>query len=89
MPSLASEVTTDPLAIALLIEQVAYLSPSHLTIGEGTDQAKLVVEQACFMPVGTSDVGGTIMPVIGVINGFPNYYIASGHSCWGISNGRS
>ena len=38
--------------------------------------------QACYLPIVD---GGT--PVMGPIPGISGAYIATGHSCWGITNG--
>ncbi|GAA6063529.1 hypothetical protein JCM10212_006702 [Sporobolomyces blumeae] len=87
LPSHASLVSVDRQAIAVLLEHTALLSPSHLsTRGDGPEQATVVKEQACYLPVGSGD------PVIAKVEGKRDQkdkgvWVASGHSCWGICNG--
>lgn len=74
-------MTVDSAATALIIQQVASLSPDYLKVGSAINEASVVVEQACYLPVGTGD-----KPVIAEIS--PSIFFASGHSCWGIQNGQ-
>jgi glycine/D-amino acid oxidase-like deaminating enzyme len=86
LPSHASKVQVSSSAISTLINHTALLSPSHLSTDNGQYSAEIIKEQACYLPVGSGD------PVIGKIEGSSmerGVYVASGHSCWGICNGRS
>ncbi|GAA5993430.1 hypothetical protein JCM10908_002186 [Rhodotorula pacifica] len=86
LPSLASEVTISPSAIASLVAQTAQLAPDYLDSTSAKGGAKVEREQACYLPVGSGD------PVLGRIEGKEGeegkgVYVAAGHSCWGICNG--
>lgn len=47
----------------------------------GLQGSEVLQGQACFLP--RSEDG---LPVMGVIEGFDNAYVATGHGCWGILN---
>lgn len=79
LPPKASDVVVDPRATAEIVDQVAALSPEFLKVGTGDHEAMIEVEQACYLPEGSGD------PVIGKLEEV--IYVASGHSCWGITNG--
>lgn len=77
LPASASEVTFDKSQTEKLIEQVAHLSPSHLSIESG---AKIEKQQACYLPIAPSG------PIIAG-DQTTGIYVAAGHSCWGITLG--
>lgn len=79
LPPLASDVQVDPKACREILDQVALLSPTYLKIGD--DTAKLELQQACYLPTGSG------APVLGKIA--EGVFVASGHSCWGITLGMS
>lgn len=79
LPLLASDVQVDPKACREILDQVALLSPTYLNIDEAT--AKLEVQQACYLPTGSG------APVLGELA--DGVFVASGHSCWGITLGMS
>ncbi|KAI5476784.1 hypothetical protein MNV49_007299 [Pseudohyphozyma bogoriensis] len=81
LPALASDVKVDAAACASIIAQVAALSPDYLAVGEGEFGAMVEAQQACYLPVGSA--GGD--PVIGEVE--KGVWVASGHSCWGITMG--
>ncbi|KAJ1678235.1 hypothetical protein EV182_004492 [Spiromyces aspiralis] len=43
--------------------------------------AEVLVEQACYLPISKTGI-----PCIGEVPGAPGFYLATGHSCWGILN---
>lgn len=62
-----------------MLHKVAETVSSRLGRGEGV---KVEAEQACFLPC-TEDG----LPVIGEMPDVKGFYVATGHSCWGILNG--
>ena len=79
LPRLASDVETDPKACREIIDQVALLSPAYLKTGENPT-ATIETMQACYLPTGSG------APVLGKIA--EGVFVASGHSCWGITLGK-
>ncbi|CAK9320417.1 unnamed protein product [Citrullus colocynthis] len=77
VPEDPEEITANPESISVL-KRVAKTVSSRL--GEG--EAELKAEQACFLPCTDDD-----LPVIGKLPAVSGYYVATGHSCWGILNG--
>lgn len=75
LPSSADEVHYDEAQTARLVEQVAHLSPSHLSPSAG---ARIAREQACYLPVAS---GGPIISY----DERTGLGVAAGHSCWGIT----
>ncbi|KAG6775279.1 hypothetical protein POTOM_018723 [Populus tomentosa] len=77
VPEDPEQIVGDPESLEVL-KRVASTVSSHLVEGE----ARLKVEQACFLPCTDDSV-----PVIGEIPGVKGCYVATGHNCWGILNG--
>ncbi|KAF7292810.1 DAO domain-containing protein [Mycena indigotica] len=73
LPDNVDDVVVDSTACQVLLRNVSSIS-DQLRDGE------VEKRQACFLPV--SSVGGG--PIIGQRS--PGLYIATGHTCWGISN---
>ncbi|KAJ7165040.1 FAD dependent oxidoreductase [Mycena filopes] len=77
LPGNVDQVAVDAGACESLIENVAAISDE---LGAGTVETR----QACFLPV-VSGVGGG--PIVGEAAGAARgLYVATGHTCWGISN---
>lgn len=64
LPPKASDVVTDPMAIASLLANVSHLSPL-------LSDSATIAKQACYLPVGSGD------PVIGATEN-AGIYVASG-----------
>lgn len=77
LPETAADVKPSPTAIQKLHKQAHAISPVFDTIN-----ADVQAEQACFLPI--ADRG---RPLIGKVKGVEGVYVASGLSCWGITQG--
>lgn len=77
LPSSSGQVKPDPFSIELLHTQASALS--HIF---DSSQAETIMEQACYLPI--SERG---RPLVGPVRGMDGVYVASGHSCWGITQG--
>lgn len=77
LPALSSDVHPDPFSIELLHTQASALTPEF-----SSARSETIAEQACFLPI--SDRG---RPMLGPVKGLEGVYVASGHSCWGITQG--
>ncbi|KAI8350372.1 FAD dependent oxidoreductase [Blakeslea trispora] len=75
LPKSAADILLDEKAFARLVRQAEIVSP-HLA---GVDVVK---QQACYLPMSES----TGMPLIGPHRKYPDVFLATGHSCWGILN---
>jgi glycine/D-amino acid oxidase-like deaminating enzyme len=74
LPLDPAEVTPDPGAIERLQASCADISPVLAT-------AKILTAQACFRPIARDG-----LPLIGLVPGLTNAYVATGHSVWGMLN---
>lgn len=77
LPASADDVGYDAAQTQCLIDQVAHLSPSHLTTKAGATIAR---EQACYLPIAPRG------PVV-ARDPASRLAVAAGHSCWGITLG--
>lgn len=59
---------------------------SHVAaISEDLRKGRVQRRQACYLPVVTKTAGGN-GPIVGAVPGVMGLFIATGHTCWGISN---
>lgn len=77
LPPINRPIKPDPFSTSLLLTQAQALSPVFSPANSTT-----LATQACFLP--TSERG---RPLIGRVKGVENVWVASGHSCWGITQG--
>ncbi|KAJ7662093.1 FAD dependent oxidoreductase [Mycena polygramma] len=76
LPDNVDQVAVDPTACESLLKNVCAISDE---LRAGTVE----VRQACFLPV--SSIGGG--PIVGEVQKFAKgLFVATGHTCWGISN---
>jgi glycine/D-amino acid oxidase-like deaminating enzyme len=78
LPDTAADVQPSSKQITRLLAQTQALSPVF-TEAHGVE---ILAEQACFLPI--ADRG---RPLVGKVKGVESVYVASGHSCWGITQG--